>query len=72
LGQTDIYYVAVTGGQPAKLTSVDMGVGAFSMSPDGKQVAFYASDKQAGKFLHAAGPLGDGPGPGREAKEPYR
>ncbi|HEX3228528.1 MAG TPA: prolyl oligopeptidase family serine peptidase, partial [Pyrinomonadaceae bacterium] len=43
LGQTDIYYVAVTGGQPAKLTSVDMGVGAFSTSPDGKQVAFYAS-----------------------------
>src|SRR4030095_12901516 len=43
LGQTDIYYVAASGGQPAKLTSVDMGVGAFSVSPDGKQVAFYAA-----------------------------
>src|SRR5262249_14650890 len=43
LGQTDIYSVAVTGGEPARLTSIDMGSGAFSLSPDGKQVAFYAS-----------------------------
>src|SRR5260370_3119306 len=26
-----------------KLTSIDMGTGAFSVSPDGRQVAFYAS-----------------------------
>jgi dipeptidyl aminopeptidase/acylaminoacyl peptidase len=43
LGQTDIYWVAVTGGEPTKLTSIDMGSGAFSLSPDGKQIAFYAS-----------------------------
>src|SRR5438874_3323271 len=43
LGQTDIYSIPVTGGQPAKLTSIDMGTGAFSVSPNGKQVAFYAS-----------------------------
>jgi dipeptidyl aminopeptidase/acylaminoacyl peptidase len=43
LGATDVYSVAVTGGQPAKLTSIDMGTGAFSISPDGKQVAFYAA-----------------------------
>src|SRR6185436_12926544 len=43
LGQTDIYWVPVTGGQPAKLTSFDMGAGGFSVSPDGKKIAFYAS-----------------------------
>ena len=45
-GKTDIYSIAVTGGQPTKLTSIDMGTGAFSISPDGKQVAFYASPNQ--------------------------
>jgi dipeptidyl aminopeptidase/acylaminoacyl peptidase len=43
LGRTDIYSIPVSGGQPAKLTSIDMGSGAFSLSPDGKQIAFYAS-----------------------------
>ncbi len=43
LGQTDIYWIPVTGGQPAKLTSFDMGAGAFTVSPDGKRIAFYAS-----------------------------
>ena len=43
LGQTDIYWIPVTGGQPAKLTSFDMGAGAFTVSPDGKQIAFYAA-----------------------------
>src|SRR2546423_15123949 len=43
LGKTDIYSIPVSGGQPTKLTSIDMGTGAFSVSPNGKQVAFYAS-----------------------------
>src|SRR5437879_1203406 len=43
LGKTDIYSIPVSGGQPAKLTSIDMGTGAFSVSPNGRQVAFYAS-----------------------------
>src|SRR5438309_747393 len=43
LGKTDVYLIPVSGGQPAKLTSIDMGTGAFSVSPNGKQVAFYAS-----------------------------
>src|SRR3989442_7727568 len=43
LGQTDVYWIPVTGGQPTKLTSFDMGGGAFTVSPDGKQIAFYAS-----------------------------
>jgi dipeptidyl aminopeptidase/acylaminoacyl peptidase len=43
LPKTDVYSVPVSGGTPAKLTSFDMGTGAFSVSPDGKRVAFYAS-----------------------------
>ena len=43
LPKTDVYSVSVTGGAPAKLTSFDMGTGAFSVSPDGKRFAFYAS-----------------------------
>ncbi len=40
LPKTDIYSVAVTGGAPSKLTSFNMGAGAFTLSPDGKQLAF--------------------------------
>ena len=43
LGMTDIYSIPVAGGRPTKLTSIDMGTGAFSVSPNGKQIAFYAS-----------------------------
>ncbi|MFN2578160.1 MAG: prolyl oligopeptidase family serine peptidase [Pyrinomonadaceae bacterium] len=43
LGETDIYSISPAGGQPAKLTSMDMGTGALSVSPNGKQIAFYAS-----------------------------
>lgn len=43
LPKTDIYSIAIAGGQPEKLTSFDMGTGAFAVSPNGKQLAFYAS-----------------------------
>jgi dipeptidyl aminopeptidase/acylaminoacyl peptidase len=46
LPRTDIYSVAVTGGTPSKFTSFDTGAGAFSLSPDGKQLAFIASISQ--------------------------
>jgi len=46
LPKTDVYSVSVTGGAPVKLTSFNMGTGAFSMSPNGKQIAFYASVNQ--------------------------
>jgi len=46
LGKTDIYFVSASGGQPTKLTSIDMGTGALSISPDGKRVAFYGSVNQ--------------------------
>ncbi|HSP62719.1 MAG TPA: S9 family peptidase, partial [Pyrinomonadaceae bacterium] len=43
LPRTDVYSVSVTGGAPVKLTSFDMGTGAFSVSPDGKRFGFYAA-----------------------------
>ena len=46
LPDNDIYSVAVTGGAPSKLTSFDMGAGAFTLSPDGKQLAFIGSASQ--------------------------
>lgn len=43
LPTTDIYAVSVSGGEPKKLTTVDMGTAALSVSPDGKRFAFYGS-----------------------------
>ncbi|HXD34627.1 MAG TPA: S9 family peptidase [Pyrinomonadaceae bacterium] len=45
--KTDIYSIAVSGGQPAKLTSFDMGAGNFAISPNGKQLAFIGSVDQS-------------------------
>jgi dipeptidyl aminopeptidase/acylaminoacyl peptidase len=46
LPSTTIFSVAVTGGEPAKFTSLNMGAGAFTLSPDGKQMAFIAAVTQ--------------------------
>ncbi|HEY0366503.1 MAG TPA: hypothetical protein VGC73_08520, partial [Pyrinomonadaceae bacterium] len=46
LPRTDIYSIAVTGGERVQLTSFDMGAGGFTVSPDGKQLAFIASVSQ--------------------------
>jgi dipeptidyl aminopeptidase/acylaminoacyl peptidase len=46
LPKTDIYSIAVAGGQPVKLTTFDMDASEFSMSPTGKQLAFIASTNQ--------------------------
>ncbi len=43
LPQTDVYNVPVEGGQASQITMFDMGAAQFSLSPDGKKVAFYAS-----------------------------
>lgn len=45
-GPTDIYSVSVAGGQPAKLTSFAIGGGNFSISPNGKQLAFVGSTNE--------------------------
>ena len=46
LPKTDIYSIAVTGGEPVKITSFDMDTGPFALSPSGKQFAFIASSSQ--------------------------
>ena len=46
LPRTDIYSVAVGGGDPVKVLAVEMGPRALSFSPDGKRVAFCASVTQ--------------------------
>jgi dipeptidyl aminopeptidase/acylaminoacyl peptidase len=46
LPKTDVYSVSISGGQPSKLTTFDMGAATFSLSPNGRQVAFYGSVNQ--------------------------
>jgi dipeptidyl aminopeptidase/acylaminoacyl peptidase len=52
LPRTDLYSVPAAGGQPIKITTIDLntqfgpGGGALSLSPDGKQVAFIAATNQ--------------------------
>ena len=43
LPSTDLYAISVTGGQPQKITSFDMGSGGYVFSPDGKQLVFIGS-----------------------------
>src|SRR6266513_196254 len=49
LPRTDLYSVAAAGGEPVKITTIDLQIGGFgpggglSLSPNGKQVAFIAS-----------------------------
>jgi dipeptidyl aminopeptidase/acylaminoacyl peptidase len=46
LPKTNIYSIALAGGQPTKLTSFDMGAGNFALSPNGKQLAFVGAANQ--------------------------
>jgi dipeptidyl aminopeptidase/acylaminoacyl peptidase len=43
LPKTNVFSIAVSGGQAVKLTSFDMDAAAFSVSPNGKQFAFIAA-----------------------------
>src|SRR5579871_1318296 len=43
LPHTDLYSAPATGGEPTKISSIDLGVNGLSLSPDGKRVAFCAS-----------------------------
>lgn len=42
--KTEIYSIAPTGGATTLVNRLDMGIGALSLSPDGKRFAFNASD----------------------------
>jgi dipeptidyl aminopeptidase/acylaminoacyl peptidase len=46
LQKTELYSISANGGEPVKLTTIDMGVNELGLSPDGKQVAFTASVEQ--------------------------
>lgn len=46
LPKTEIYSAPAAGGEPAKLTTIDMAVQGLALSPDGKQFAFVASAAQ--------------------------
>jgi len=50
--ESDLYSVAAAGGEPAKITTIDLNLGGgpdsgvLSLSPDGKQIAFIAATNQ--------------------------
>ena len=44
--KTDLYSVAVNGGEPVKINSFDMDTRDLALSPDGKQIAFIASTSE--------------------------
>jgi dipeptidyl aminopeptidase/acylaminoacyl peptidase len=46
LQKTELYSISANGGEPVKLTTVDMNMGDLALSPDGKQIAFTASVEQ--------------------------
>lgn len=41
--KTELYSVPVSGGEPSKLTTIEMDISGCALSPDGKQLAFIAS-----------------------------
>ncbi len=46
LPKTEIYSVPAIGGEPAKLTTLNVGVSGLALSPDGKRFAFTASQNE--------------------------
>jgi len=46
LQKTELYSISANGGEPVKLTTIEMGTNTMALSPDGKQVAFTASVEQ--------------------------
>src|ERR1035437_2647103 len=43
LPQTELYSVPAAGGTPTQITTIDMGAGNITLSPDGRSLAFVAS-----------------------------
>jgi dipeptidyl aminopeptidase/acylaminoacyl peptidase len=46
LPKTDLYSVTTDGGEPVKITTMNMDTNELALSPDGKQIAFIASTSQ--------------------------
>jgi Dipeptidyl aminopeptidases/acylaminoacyl-peptidases len=46
LPKTELWSIPPGGGEPTKVTTIDMDLGAMALSPDGKQVAFIARVEQ--------------------------
>src|SRR5438105_2563245 len=46
LPKSELYSVAANGGEPTKLTTIEMGIEGLSLSPDGRQMAFIAAATQ--------------------------
>jgi dipeptidyl aminopeptidase/acylaminoacyl peptidase len=44
--KSELYSISATGGNPTKVTTIDMDVEGLALSPDGKQLAFVASVTQ--------------------------
>ncbi|HEX4639962.1 MAG TPA: hypothetical protein VH252_01170, partial [Chthoniobacterales bacterium] len=44
--KTELWSISPNGGEPTKIATIDMDLGAMALSPDGKQVAFTASIEQ--------------------------
>ena len=45
-GKTELWSISPNGGEPTKITTIDMDVGGMTLSPDGKQIAFTGSVEQ--------------------------
>ena len=46
LPKTELWSISPNGGEPTKITTIDLDPGAMALSPDGKQIAFTASIEQ--------------------------
>ncbi|PYJ88674.1 MAG: S9 family peptidase [Verrucomicrobia bacterium] len=46
LPKTELWSISPNGGEPMKITTIDLDPGAMALSPDGKQIAFTASIEQ--------------------------
>jgi dipeptidyl aminopeptidase/acylaminoacyl peptidase len=44
--RSELYSIGASGGSPTKINTIDMDIGGFSLSPDGKRLAFVASVTQ--------------------------
>jgi len=47
VSRTELFSVPVTGGTPSKIATLDMSPGNFSLSPNGKQLAFVGATDQS-------------------------